>query len=129
MAEEVTKKEKKVYSLEDLKNKTITIGGKSYNVGFPTVGQYMEIQNRKMMLTNSTYSDQEDNKSSATAFNLNMVDATAHFQTLIPSLAKDLGKDTLFECDLLTMREVLRAFKNEFYPWFSEIEAALQEAL
>lgn len=111
------------------KTKVVTISGKQYSIPFPKIRQQFEIQNRKVLFTNSTYGNQEQDGTPDSAFNLNLVDAIATFATLLPELSKDLKVDSLGELDLMEAKDILKAYKKDFYPWYQSIKEEINKEL
>lgn len=100
------------------KIKSIPLFGKQWEVKLPTVGQIMDIESRKIMLTNGTYAEMLKTDTASSAFNLDLVDAISHFVVLMPGLSKSLDVDTVYDLDALRAREIVEAYKKHFHPWY-----------
>ena len=89
----------------------VKIQSKEYEVGFPTIGQILDIETRKHTLSNGQYRN----------FDLRtreLLDATSCFSILIPALEKDLVVDSIFDLNLQSGRELVESYKKDFKPWF-----------
>jgi hypothetical protein len=111
---------------------TIVVNKKQYQVPFPNVGQLMDIEGRKMALSNGTYGLLVAAKSIQSNKALDLIDALATFSVLVPELAKDLEVEVYTEMDILTGLLVSKAYTEQFFPWYDglmkEINKTVEEA-
>lgn len=110
--------------------KTIKIGDKSFQVSYPTVGQIIAIENKKMFLTNDKYVDYVANSLTlGQRFALDLVDVLSTFTVLIPELSKELAVDNVLDLDPITGKALIAVYKNEFLPWWSELQKVIHETV
>lgn len=97
-----------------------------FPVKMPNVGQFMEIENLKIALTNGLYGEMVKQNTKLSNMNLDIVDSIANFRVLIPEL-KELSKITNFsEMDIFTAKSLAVVYKKQFAPWLNEIINELQ---
>ena len=101
-------------------NKSITflLFGENRTIDYPNVGQLLEIESKKMMLSNGTYSELNKTNTTSSKYILDLVDAMAHFTVLIPKLSKNLQVDTVYDLGGIESKEVVKAYNEHFRPWY-----------
>lgn len=100
--------------------------GNQYNLKFPNVGGYKQIQVNKQLLTNNTYQSmiQTYNKESQLA--CDVVDIEATLTVIAPEqFFKDLGTKSISELGMLDFNELRKEYIGQILPWWREIEQAL----
>lgn len=111
-------------------NKIISIGGVNHQVKYPTVGQLIEIENKKMLLTGGRYSDYViSGGTKSQEFASDAVDMLAHFSVLIPALAEALNVKSYLDVDALAAKQLVDVYKKEFRPWYNELMKAIHETV
>jgi len=103
------------------KQKQIIIEGNSYNIEFPNVGQYLDIENMKMMLTNNTYSALLQSRLRTAYFAIDLVDAISVMYILIPGLRKDLNVKNYNELDTFMAKKIVKVYQEQIKPWYDEL--------
>jgi hypothetical protein len=103
--------------------KIIEIGGQKYELKYPSVGQIIDIDNKKMLLSNGEYSNYVANpiKTRSLVWTLDLIDTISHFIVLIPNLPRELKLDSFLEVDPITAKELVRVYKQDFLPWYQEL--------
>lgn len=111
------------------KEKIVTIAGKQFTIPFPKVRHQFDIEARKHMLSMGTYQMQEKANTSGSIFNLNMIDAIAHFAVIAPELPSEcFGVSSYSDLDLLQAKEVVKAYL-EFAQWYQDIRNQVNKDL
>ncbi len=109
--------------------KTINLkfkGVGEFLVKMPNVGQFMEIENLKIALTNGQYGDMVRQQTKLSNMNLDVVDTISNFRVLIPEF-KDLAKIKNFsDMDMFEAKKLSVVYKKQFAPWLNEIINELQ---
>jgi len=97
-----------------IKSIIITIFNQSREIHYPKVGELLSIESRKMMLSNGTYSELISASTISSRFNLDLIDALAHFLVLIPKLSASLTVDTIYDLDALEAKEIVKVYRSQF---------------
>jgi len=107
------------------KETTVTINEKKYNVKFPNIGQFLEIEGLKQTLTNGKYAVMTFSGLGSNTKALDLADAIAYFSVLIPDLFKTLKVESYQDVLKLDMDfgvELIRAYTEEYAIFYNEIE-------
>ncbi len=114
-------------SLEE--NCTVKILDKEFKITYPTVSEYLNIQSRKMLLSNSQYDDLITRRSHsvAQAYYLDLIAALSTFVVLIPNLEKSTGIENVMELDSITAKKIVVAYKTQFLPWYDKVQKVLYD--
>lgn len=99
----------------------------SYPVKFPNQGQFLDIENLKMVLSNGMYGALQTARTTDSELALDLIDAEAYFSVLIPDLVKDLKVKTFRELDLMDSIEVRNAFVDQLLPFINGWRKAIKE--
>ncbi len=99
--------------------------GQSYNIAFPTVGQYRDIQIAKQNLSMNNYGGLFRSMLTESEDALDMIDIEANLSILCPELIKVL-KVPFSELGLLDYTEIRKVYREVFEPWWSEIMKILR---
>lgn len=93
----------------------------TYETKYPNVGQYIDIENKKIQLSNGNYAQMAASGIATMNKALDYIDAYAYFSVLIPKLIQDLGVNNFFELSTDDADEIIKVFKNDFVPWLNDI--------
>lgn len=96
----------------------IVIKDNKYNVKFPTVGQIIDIETKRSILSRGQYGNMIESKMKMTWNVLEMIDVMSYFQVLIPKLFEDLNVRSIEELDAIDFAEVVSAYRQQFAPWY-----------
>jgi hypothetical protein len=111
---------------------------RKYNVTFPSVGQYINVEARKAQLTvpkglsfdqSTQYLNMIRQSTISSNLALDMVDMIAWFETCIPKLMEEhslKGIESIDQLDIFDAKPLMDAYKNVFKPWKSAWELILQ---
>jgi hypothetical protein len=111
------------------KSVIVNILKEKYEVKIPNAGQQMEIENKKMFLSSNTYRDLVLTGTRATKYSLLLIDSLACFSVLIPELGDKLGVKNYLELPAFTAKELVKAYKKDFYPWYQSYLEELYKGL
>ena len=103
----------------------ITIGEKTYTVGYPTVEQLIEIEDVKLLMTNGKYIDYTFSALKNHVLLLDIADAVGYLSVLIPDLKSDLGLEDWKKASAPVIKPVIKAYKEKFIPWYKPISEDL----
>lgn len=102
------------------------VKGNQYNLKFPNVGGYKQIQINKQLLSNNTYKSLIQTNHSGSQFAADMVDIEATLLVIAPEqLFKDLQSKSISEMDIVDFNELRTAYIEQIVPWWNNIEKAL----
>lgn len=109
--------------------KKIIIDKKTYTVNFPNIGNLMDIEARKMALSNGTYGLLVASKTIEATKTLDLIDAISTFSVLIPELTKDLDVDNYTQIGVKIGLFITKAYTEQYYKWYSEIIEEINKAV
>lgn len=107
-------------------NKTvIKFQDRNYEIPFPNVGQFMEIEEKKLQMTNGRYSMLSLNAATmkSQAVLLDIVDTVATFTTLSPDIKNALGGDSFNVNELeigSSLAELVGQYNEVYLPFQDE---------
>lgn len=107
--------------------KIIKIGKKDYQVTYPNVGQTIDIENSKILLSGNMYSAMSKSSHRTAIMLLNLIDGIAYFSVLAPDFKEDYNVVNFLNMDLIKQTEVTKAFVKSFWPWFDSINTELNK--
>ncbi len=105
----------------------IKIGDKDYPIEYPRVGQIIEIENLKLMLSGNMYGALVKSEHSTGVDLLNLIDGIAYFTVLNKDFAKDFEADDFSNMDVVRQKQIKKAFSKVFWPWFTKINIELNK--
>lgn len=108
-------------------SKFIKIMNQLFEVSYPNVGQKLQIENVKLLLTDNNYGDLARSRHTTALELLDLVDAVAYFSILIPEIKSTLNLADFLNMDAKRSKAYVKAFKKEFTPWFDAIEEELNK--
>lgn len=108
-----------------------------YDVKFPSVGDYINVESRKAQLAvprtslfdqSTQYLNLIRQGTISSNMALDLVDMTAWFEVCIPNLMKDtVGNiQSIEELDIMDAKPLLDAYKKQFLPWKTKWEEIFQ---
>lgn len=100
------------------KSKSISVEGVSYELKFPKVGQYLDIENMKMMLTNGMYADMLQSRVTTAFYAVELVDAISLFYVMIPQLRDDLNVKNYNELDSFLAKKIVSVYRKQVKEWY-----------
>ena len=92
-------------------------GENRYNLSFPTIGEYLEIESRRMKLSNGTYSQMMRSILVSSGVAMDMIDMAATLSVLCPEIMKDLKTQSLLDLDLFDGKELMDAYNRDVKAW------------
>lgn len=104
----------------------IEIGKKNYEFSYPNVGQTIEIENMKMLLSGNTYGDLVKSNHKTAIELLNLIDGVAYFSTLNKQFRDDFNVAEFTTMEILKQRQIMTAFVK-FWKWLNEIEQEINK--
>lgn len=116
--------------MEKLKQSVeVIINGTKCIVKIPNVGQSFKIEELKMDLTGGTYSEMSKSGLISHNYNLDLVDAISTFSVMIPKLKEILDITSFENMEMLTGKELVKAYRKYYAPFYKEFTASLYSDL
>lgn len=104
-----------------LKQCKVVIEKNEYFVSFPTVGQLLDIESKKMLYSNDTYGNLMNAGTKTAMYTLDLIDALSTLMVLIPDLRKSLTVKSLGDLDAFTAKKLVTVYRKQFWPWYNEL--------
>ena len=106
---------------------TITLGGKTFEVGYPNIGQYIKIEGLKQSLTDGRYALIAFGALKTGIIALDFLDACAYFGTINPKILTHFKVDSVKAMTELPthtdkMKELMDEYREKYSPFFDSIE-------
>jgi hypothetical protein len=87
-----------------------------FEITFPNVGQIIDIETRKTLFSSGQYENLRKNDSIALPY----INALATFSILVPELNSLLRVESLFDLNLIDVKELIEIYNKEYAPWYEE---------
>lgn len=100
---------------------TFNVKGNSYQIEFPTVGKFQEIETMKQIVSKGMYSSLLSTGTLSSMEVLNMIDIESYLSVLTPKLIKDLKCESFSDLDIDDFLELKKAYQDQFIPWWNKI--------
>lgn len=100
------------------KSITVKIEENEYTVEFPKVGDLIDIEIRKSLLSKNQYFGILSTGTVTANFALDMIDAASVFSVMIPELKEDLKVKNLMELSPIDAKKIIKVYKKDFLPWY-----------
>lgn len=110
-----------------IEQKTIKIQGKSYEIKYPTVGEYYTIESLKQTLSLGIYNTMAKSNVTTAIHACDMIDLEATLAILCPNLITDLKVESIKDLGLKDYVELKRVYVKEVFPFLKEIEKLLSD--
>lgn len=99
--------------------------GEKLIVKFPNVGQLLDMESMKQSLTSNRYGTMATSGVKSMYFALDLVDAIVFIQVLCPKVKRMLEIDNYTLMSPLAAKELIKFYKEEILPWYSEVSKEL----
>jgi len=101
----------------------------TFEIKFPTNGQLIDIETMKVTLSNGLYRQLVSANNVPANIALDLVDSIATFSILIPALKTHLKVDNILDLSPIETKDMVKAYKTQYFPWYSEWIKVLQKDL
>ena len=101
-------------------------GDNIYSIHTPNVGQLIQIEKLKTIMTGGQYGSMILNRTLDAKEVLDNVDMAANLTVICPKLIKDLKADDWMEMDPMDLKELRVQYEKQFTPWFNEFKKELR---
>ncbi|NCU26939.1 hypothetical protein EOM86_09505 [Candidatus Nomurabacteria bacterium] len=100
--------------------KMFEFGGNTYTIEFPNVGQYLDIEAKRIQFSKGTYNGMIQSNLKSSGFALDLVDMAATLSVLCPDLMKDLKSGNLFALGILDAKRLVEAYNQQLRGWMDD---------
>lgn len=107
----------------------VKIDKDEYLVKYPNVGQQLEIENLKNLLSDGKYSQYAQVGSKTSTQLLDLIDAVSYFHTLIPELKEKLSVKNFTSIDPVFQKKLSKAFMNFYSNFILKVEEEISKEL
>ena len=104
----------------------MTVKGREYEISYPNVGQFYQIESMKQSLSRGFYNTMVMSPSSMTQHALDMIDIEASIAVLCPKLIEDLKVKNFAQLDVRDYKIIRDEYVKVVEPFFREINEMLQ---
>lgn len=104
----------------------LKVGGRSYQVTFPKVGQFYQIEAMKQTLSRGLYNSMVLNPTPSSQHALDMIDIEATLAILCPSIIEELKVKNLSDLDIRDYKQIRDAYMKNVVPMFKEVMELLK---
>ena len=106
---------------------TFKVKGNNYNISFPTVAQFIDIETMKARLANDSYGSMVKTGTVLSIKALDYIDMICNITIMIPELLKDLKTNNLLNLDIFDAKELLAEYQTQYMPWMVQWQKILAE--
>lgn len=93
--------------------------GQKVTCSFPTVGQFIEIENKKVIFSSGNYNALVNASTDQANYSLDIIDSLSYFSVLFPNLVR---KGLITEkMSLEESKKMTSFYKTKFWPWYKAI--------
>ena len=108
------------------RQKKFNIGERQFVANFPNVGQLIDMESLKQALTNNRYGVMAQSGVASMYDALDMVDAIAFLQVVVPDVARYLNIKSYAALPPERMRQFVEAYTKEIRPWYDSVMKELK---
>ncbi len=111
--------------------KTLTLklsNGNEYEISFPTVGQFIDLEVAKQKLSKGEYGTLVQSGTAAAYEALEMIDIMASLTVFTPKLIKDMNIRSLDGLTIEQAKDLRTAYQAQFKPWLNDWFVKFTEA-
>lgn len=96
---------------------SFSIKGHEYQINFPTVGQFIDLEASKQKLSRSEYTQMLLSGTIMSDLALDLIDAVAIMSVMCPSFVEDLKVNRLTDLSLDDASELVDQYRSTIRPW------------
>lgn len=94
-----------------------TVKGNPYKMKFPNVGQFLQIESKRIILTNDTYSQMLMSRLISAGKAMDMADMVATITVLCPEFINDLKTKSILDLDIIDAKELIELWNTRIKVW------------
>lgn len=107
----------------------VRIDGIEYLLGYPNVGQQLEIESLKNILSAGNYADYARSGNKTALQLLDLIDAVSYFYVLIPELKEKIDIKSFANIDPLFQKKLSKAFVKYYNEFIVKIDDEINKVL
>ena len=102
------------------RKKTFKFRGTEYQIEFPTVGQYIDIESEKLNHSNGQFTTLIQAGTLSGLRAVQIIESISIYSILCPQLVKELKVNSFKDIDAKDFIELLKIYSKEISPWYNE---------
>ena len=99
--------------------KTFKFKGEDYKVEVPTVGQYLDIENEKLINSDGHWTDLIRSQTVSALRSIQIIECISVLKVLCPDLFNNMKVTSYKDIDVMDFVELLSIYNNIINPWYS----------
>lgn len=99
---------------------TITIDNRNYNLEFPSVGEYIEIEALKTDVSLGKFAQLLSSRTISSLRAIQIIEIVAILTVLSPKLVEDLKVKSILDLDIQDFIKVMKAYQKDVAPWYKD---------
>lgn len=100
------------------RTKSFVFKNETYQVEFPTVGEYLEIENQKLINSNGHWTDLIKSQTVSALRSVQIIECVSILKVLCPKLFENMKVTSYKEIDAVDFVELLSIYNKEISPWY-----------
>lgn len=104
--------------MERIKN--FVFKNQEYQIEVPTVGQYIDIENQKIVQSNGNWGDLIKSSTMSALRSVQIIECISILKVLCPKLFENFKVRSYKEIDAIDFVELLSLYTKEILPWYSD---------
>lgn len=103
--------------------------GEEYQIEVPTVGEFLEIEDEKIINSNGHWFELIQSKTISALRSVQIIECISTLKPLCPSLFENLKVVSYRDIDAIDFIELLGVYQKEIAPWYNEWFKSFNEVL
>lgn len=99
---------------------TITIDNREYNLEFPSVGEYIEIETLKTDISLGKFAQLLSSRTVSSLRAIQIVEIVAILTVLCPQLIEDLKVKSILDLDIQDFIKIMKSYQKDVAPWYKD---------
>ena len=97
----------------------------SFILKYPNVGQILDIESYKQLLTNNAFSQLKSSSNKMQNYAAELAEAVSILMVLIPNLKDKLTVKSITDLEADKAKKIISVYRKTISPWFEEIQEEL----
>lgn len=100
--------------------KKFNFKGEEYQIEVPTVGEYLDIENQKIIQSDGQWINLLKNQTISALRSIQIIECVSILMVLCPKLFENIKVRSYREIDAIDFIELLNLYNKDISPWYSE---------